>query len=70
MVDVSEKVVTTRTAVAQGFVKMSPEVVRAVKRLKNPKGKPPGSGSDCWDCGGEEDGGVDTSLSPAAADAH
>jgi len=40
MVDVSEKVVTTRTAVAQGFVKMSPAVVRAVRRLKNPKGNP------------------------------
>ena len=40
MVDVSGKVVTTRTAVAQGFVKMSPLVVRAVKRLKNPKGNP------------------------------
>jgi cyclic pyranopterin monophosphate synthase len=40
MVDVSEKVVTTRTAVAQGFVKMSPLVLRAVKRLKNPKGNP------------------------------
>jgi cyclic pyranopterin monophosphate synthase len=40
MVDVSEKVVTTRTAAAQGFVKMTPAVVRAVKRLKNPKGNP------------------------------
>src|SRR5271155_4124649 len=40
MVNVSEKAVTTRTAVAQGFVKMSPVVVRAVKRLKNPKGNP------------------------------
>ena len=40
MVDVSAKVATTRTAVAQGFVKMSPLVVRAVKRLKNPKGNP------------------------------
>src|SRR5271154_1121833 len=40
MVDVSQKVVTTRTAVAQGFVKMSPLVVRAVKRLENPKGNP------------------------------
>jgi cyclic pyranopterin phosphate synthase len=40
MVDVSEKGVTTRTAVAQGFVKMSPGVVRVVKRLKNPKGNP------------------------------
>ncbi len=40
MVDVSQKVVTTRTAVAQGFVKMSPLVVRSVKRLKNPKGNP------------------------------
>ncbi len=40
MVDVSEKSVTTRTAVAQGFVKMSAQVVRAVKGLKNPKGNP------------------------------
>ncbi len=40
MVDVSEKAVTTRTAVAQGFVKMAPAVVRAVKRLRNPKGNP------------------------------
>src|SRR5277367_7121234 len=40
MVDVSEKVTTTRTAAAQGFVKMAPAVVRAVRRLKNPKGNP------------------------------
>src|SRR5580692_3435922 len=40
MVDVSEKAVTTRTAVAQGFVKMKPRVVRAIRRLKNPKGSP------------------------------
>jgi cyclic pyranopterin phosphate synthase len=40
MVDVSAKGVTTRTAVAQGFVKMAPAVVRAVKRLRNPKGNP------------------------------
>jgi len=40
MVDVSAKAVTTRTAIAQGFVKMKPAVVRAVRRLKNPKGNP------------------------------
>ena len=40
MVDVSEKAVTTRTAAAQGFVKMKPLVVREVKRLENPKGNP------------------------------
>ena len=40
MVDVSAKQVTTRTSVAQGFVKMTPSVVRAVRRLKNPKGSP------------------------------
>jgi cyclic pyranopterin phosphate synthase len=40
MVDVSAKQVTARTAVAQGFVKMTPRVVRAVRRLKNPKGSP------------------------------
>ena len=40
MVDVSAKAVTTRTAIAQGFVKMKPTVVEAVRQLKNPKGDP------------------------------
>src|SRR5256885_8772743 len=40
MVDVSTKAVTTRTAVAQAFVKMPPRVVRTIRRLKNPKGNP------------------------------
>jgi cyclic pyranopterin phosphate synthase len=40
MVDVSAKQVTTRIAIARGFVKMKPRVVGAVRRLKNPKGNP------------------------------
>ncbi len=40
MVDVSPKSVTSRTAIAHAFVRMSPRVVRAVRRLKNPKGNP------------------------------
>ena len=40
MVDVSQKEVTTRTAVARGLVKMKPRVVSAVRRLENPKGHP------------------------------
>ncbi len=40
MVDVSSKSVTTRTAVAHAFVKMTPKVLRAVRGLKNPKGNP------------------------------
>jgi cyclic pyranopterin monophosphate synthase len=40
MVDVSSKAVTTRSAVAQGFVKMKPTVLKAVRDLKNPKGNP------------------------------
>ena len=40
MVDVSAKAVTTRTATAHAFVRMRPSVVRAVQRLKNPKGNP------------------------------
>jgi cyclic pyranopterin phosphate synthase len=40
MVDVSAKPVTLRSAVARGFVRMTPRVVRAVRRLKNPKGNP------------------------------
>jgi cyclic pyranopterin phosphate synthase len=40
MVDVSSKAVTTRTAVAHAFIKMPPKVVRAIRRLKNPKGNP------------------------------
>ena len=39
MVDVSAKAVTTRTAEAQALVHMKPAVVRAIRRLKNPKGK-------------------------------
>ncbi len=72
MVDVSAKAVTTRTAVAQGFVKMKPRVVREVKRLRNPKGNPleVARGADRGYCGGEAHGGVDTSLSSTAADAH
>jgi cyclic pyranopterin monophosphate synthase len=40
MVDVSSKSVSTRTASAEAFVRMSPRVVRAVRGLKNPKGNP------------------------------
>lgn len=40
MVDVSSKAVTTRTAVAYAFVRMTFKVVRAVRKLKNPKGDP------------------------------
>ena len=40
MVDVSTKQIATRTAVAQGFVKMKPRVLTAVRRLNNPKGNP------------------------------
>src|SRR5258705_7885226 len=40
MVDVSAKQITTRTAKAHAFVKMTPRVVAAVRRLKNPKGNP------------------------------
>jgi cyclic pyranopterin phosphate synthase len=40
MVDVSAKNVTTRTAIAHAFVRMTPRVVSAVRRLKNPKGNP------------------------------
>jgi cyclic pyranopterin monophosphate synthase len=40
MVDVSAKAVTVRSAVAEGFVKMKPRLVAAVRRLRNPKGNP------------------------------
>jgi cyclic pyranopterin phosphate synthase len=40
MVDVSQKEITARTALATAFVKMRPKVVAAVRRLKNPKGDP------------------------------
>ena len=40
MVDVSSKTISTRTAVAQAFVAMTPRVLRAVRSLKNPKGNP------------------------------
>ncbi len=40
MVDVTKKSVTHRSAIAHAFVKMSPRVVAAVRKLKNPKGDP------------------------------
>jgi len=40
MVDVTAKSVTHRSAVAHAFVKMSPRVLAAVRKLKNPKGDP------------------------------
>src|ERR1700723_997042 len=40
MVDVSAKPSTTRIAAAHAFVRMKPATVRAIRRLKNPKGDP------------------------------
>jgi cyclic pyranopterin phosphate synthase len=40
MVDVTAKAVTARSAIAQALVKMSPRVLAAVRKLKNPKGDP------------------------------
>src|SRR6201981_4190999 len=40
MVDVTAKAVTHRTARAHAFVKMSPRVLTAVRKLENPKGDP------------------------------
>jgi len=40
MVDVSSKSVTTRSAAAHAFVRMTPRVVKAVRSLKTPKGNP------------------------------
>jgi cyclic pyranopterin phosphate synthase len=40
MVDVTSKEVTERTAVARGFVRMSPSVLRALRAQKVPKGNP------------------------------
>jgi cyclic pyranopterin monophosphate synthase len=40
MVDVSEKASTARVAAAHAFVCMKPATVRAIRRLKNPKGDP------------------------------
>jgi cyclic pyranopterin monophosphate synthase len=40
MVDVSAKAPTARVASAHAFVRMKPGTVRAIRRLKNPKGDP------------------------------
>jgi cyclic pyranopterin monophosphate synthase len=40
MVNVTSKEVTERTALARGFVKMSPTVLRALRQQKLPKGNP------------------------------
>ena len=40
MVDVTNKAITSRSAIARAFVKMKPAVLGAVRKLKNPKGNP------------------------------
>jgi cyclic pyranopterin monophosphate synthase len=40
MVDVTSKAVTSRTAVAGGFIMIAPAVIRKIRRLENPKGNP------------------------------
>jgi cyclic pyranopterin phosphate synthase len=40
MVDVTAKPSTARTAVAHSFVRMQPATVKALRRLKSPKGNP------------------------------
>ena len=40
MVDVTAKSVTHRSAMAHAFVRMSPRVLAAVRKLENPKGDP------------------------------
>ncbi len=40
MVDVTAKPVTSRTAVAHGFVRIAPAAVSRVRRLETPKGNP------------------------------
>lgn len=40
MVDVGDKSVTTRTAVASGFVRMSAATVEAIREHRTPKGDP------------------------------
>ena len=40
MVDVTSKAITERTALASGFVRMSPKVLRALRGQQLPKGNP------------------------------
>ena len=40
MVDVGDKPVTTRTAVASGFVRMAADTVEAIRERRTPKGDP------------------------------
>ena len=40
MVDVGAKAITTRTAEASGFVKMSPATIAAIRERRTPKGDP------------------------------
>src|SRR6185295_18380749 len=40
MVDVGEKAVTARTALASGFVRMSPATLDAIRERRTPKGDP------------------------------
>ena len=66
MVNVGEKDVTTREAVARGEVRMQPETLSLILDDRAREGRRPGSGSYCGDNGREEDSGADTAgASPA-----
>lgn len=40
MVDVTAKAITSRTALARGFIHISPAVIRKIRRRETPKGNP------------------------------
>jgi cyclic pyranopterin monophosphate synthase len=40
MVDVSAKATTTRTALAHGFIKITPAALAEIRKMRNPKGNP------------------------------
>ena len=67
MVDVSEKPVQWRTAVARGEIRMGPATLKLVRGDKIAKGNDAGHDADCRHSGGETHGGFDSDVSSAAA---
>jgi cyclic pyranopterin monophosphate synthase len=68
MVDVSEKAVTHRVAVARGAVRMAPETLAHVAEGTGEEGRRAGGGAARRHHGGEADGRSRAALPPARAD--
>ena len=67
MVDVGDKAVTAREALARGEITMSAAALRLIRTRRGRQGRPAADGAARRHHGGQADGGADSAVSSAAA---